>query len=273
MKNIIITIAILLISQSAFCGSDSVTVIVHRPPPFKFNISSLWNITLINNTISNINVYLFGRASRRGSEIVNAVTSEIILPPGTKSINASLFQRIDVSYNGNSGNFSEIVQRTGSFPAGEYEYCVNVKRADNNEVLGSDCEDVSVQNFSQVKLISPMNNAEVHDLYPVFSWIQPTPVSALQNLNYVLSVYEILSRQTAYNAVQSNPAFFRSPSVNSTTLRFPAVSRSFENNKRYAVQVSAYIKVDTGNVLISQSDVKSFLYIFFASSTNIVLSE
>jgi len=259
-KQILILILIFLVTRSAFSGTDSVTVILHKPPPFRFNVSSLWNITLINKTKSNINVYLTGTASSHNSEIVTATTSGILLPPGSKSINASLFQTVDVAYNGNSGNFSDIVQRTGSFPAGSYEYCVTVKGVDNNEEIGSDCEDVTVQNFSQVKLISPVNNGEVHEQYPVFSWIQPTPVSSLQYLSYVLSIYEILSRQTPYDAAQSNPAFFQSPNVNTTVLRYPVVSRNFTNNRRYAVQVSAYIKVDTGNVLISQSDVKSFTY-------------
>jgi hypothetical protein len=102
--------------------------------------------------------------------------------------------------------------------------------------------------------------AEVNDLYPVFSWVQPTPVFNNQNLNYVLSVYEILSRQTDYNAVQSNPAFFQSHYTKNTVLRYPAVSRSFRNYERYAIQVNAYIKVDTGYYLVSQSDVKSFIY-------------
>jgi hypothetical protein len=262
MKKLTINLLLIfLFSQSAFSGSDSVTVILTPPPPFRFNISSLWNVTLINNSKSSINIYLHGTASSRSSEIVNATTSGILLPPGSKSINASLFQTVDVNYNSNSGNFSDIVQQTGSFPAGDYEYCVIVKRVDNNNELGSDCENFSVQNFSQVELISPMNESEVHDLYPVFSWVQPTPVYTSQNLNYVLSVYEILSRQTDYNAVQSNPAFFQSPNLNSTVLRYPAVSRSFRNGRRYAVQVSAYIRVDTGNVLVSQSDVKSFTYI------------
>jgi hypothetical protein len=79
--------------------------------------------------------------------------------PEQKTLTLHFFQTIDISYNSNSGNFSDIVQQTGSFPAGEYEYCVTVKSADNNGDLGSDCENVSVQNFSQVELTSPINES------------------------------------------------------------------------------------------------------------------
>ncbi|MCB0727220.1 MAG: hypothetical protein KDD00_07125 [Ignavibacteriae bacterium] len=260
MKKIILTLIVSITFINSSFSQDSVTVILHQPPPFQFNVSSLWNMTLINNTNESINVYLFGTASSHKTEIVNATTSGILLPPGTKNINASQFQTIDISYNSNSGNFSDIVQQTGSFPAGNYEYCVTVKRVDNNAELGSQCEDVAVENFSQVELSSPMNEAEVNDIYPIFSWLPPTPVPPGNRLNYILNVYEILSRQTDYDAVQSNPAFFQSPYIQNTVMRYPAVSRSFRNDMRYAIQVNAYIKVDTGYYLISQSDVKSFIY-------------
>jgi hypothetical protein len=259
-KHITILVFILLITKSVYSGTDTVEVKLHSPPPFRFNVSSLWNVTLFNNSNAGINIYLIIIVSSGGKEIASAETSGIPIQPGIININASQFSKIKIDYNSKSGNFSEVVRSTGSFPAGNYKYCVTVRRFGSNEELGSECEKFEVQNISQVKIISPLNNIEVGELYPVFCWTQPTPVSALQNQSYIIKIYEVLSKQTPYNAVLSNPAFFQSPYINTTSYRYPAVSRNFDNNKRYAIQVSAYLKLDTGYALISQSEVKSFKY-------------
>lgn len=231
---------------------SQVTVTLQQPAPYKFNIASMWNITLNNTTNTTYNVELLGEAKKSNGEfIASGTTSKFILKPGMKIVNAAEIQPISVKY-GSNGTFKKIIERTGSFPAGDYDICVYVKNTDsNNATLGFDCIPVSVQNFSQLQLISPMDGADINDMYPVFSWLPPSPVDASMNLNYTLSIYEILARQTPYDAVVSNPAFFEFEKIKSTVFRYPAVSRKFSEGNKYAVQVKAY----AGNVLISESEI------------------
>jgi hypothetical protein len=251
-----ISIIAFLLFLSSGTVSAQVSITLHQPPPFRFNISSLWNVTLVNASGENLNVYLHGQASKSGEGlVVEANTSAFILQPGVKMVNASEIQPIDVKEANQT--YKDIIRSTGSIPAGEYEICVTVIDADNGVIIGTDCITHSVQNFSQVEIISPMNGSEIFELYPVFTWIPPTPVSSGAMLNYTLNIYEILGRQTPYNAVQSNREFFQFPGIRTTVFRYPAASRSFMPGKRYAVQVIAYI----GEVLISESEINDFVYL------------
>jgi hypothetical protein len=68
------------------------SITLHQPPPFRFNISSLWNVTLVNASGENLNVYLHGQASKSGEGlVVEANTSAFILQPGVKMVNADKF--------------------------------------------------------------------------------------------------------------------------------------------------------------------------------------
>ena len=95
MKNLII-IAILILIPGLTSAQVSITL--HQPPPFRFNISSLWNVTLVNASGGDINVYLHGQASKTGEGLVlEATTSVFILQPGVRTVNASQIQPIDVN--------------------------------------------------------------------------------------------------------------------------------------------------------------------------------
>ncbi len=251
---------LLIILYFFYCdlSYSQVTVILQQPPPYRFNIASLWNVTLINTTAGTYNLTLFGEARKSNNEfIVSAITKQFVLRPlETKVVNASDIQPITVDYGGGSA-IKEIIRTTGSLPAGEFNICVYARDADSgNANVGFDCLTISVENFSQVELISPINESTVEDQYPVFTWLPPTPVSANQNLKYTLSIYEILSRQTAYSSVQSNPAFFELDKIVNTVYKYPAASRRFQSEKKYAARVKAYINND----LISESEIVEFTY-------------
>jgi hypothetical protein len=175
-KLIIISILILLpgLSHAQF------SITLQQPPPFRFNISSLWNVTLVNASGSSLNVYLHGEASKTGEgKVMEATTSIFVLQTGVKMVNASEIQPIDVKESNQT--YKDIIRATGTVPAGDYEICVSLINADNGVVLGTDCIIHSVQNFSQVELISPMEGTTVAEIYPVFTWIPPTPVTSNAN--------------------------------------------------------------------------------------------
>lgn len=261
MKNTIVRIIFLCVClfgcDSVHSMTDSVKVTLKQPPKYKFNISSLWNITLKNNTNNNYSIELKGTADKTGTGIIVTATTAVfqLKANETKIVSASEITPIDVDYD---KSYQDIIEKTGSFPAGDYVICVEVKQKPENSILGSECMlNVSVENFSQVQIISPYDGAGILDMYPVFTWLPPSPVATQTQLNYTLSIYEILNRQTAYNAYQSNPEFFELKQIHSSVYRYPAVSRKFSGGRKYAVRVKAFID----DILISESEIIEFEYI------------
>jgi hypothetical protein len=73
-------------------------------------------------------------------------------------------------------------------------------------------------------------------------------------VTYRLRIAEIYGRQSPYDAIRSNPAFFENRNITSTIYQYPTGARAFEAGMRYAWKVDVYIN----NVLISESETWEF---------------
>jgi len=89
----------------------------------------------------------------------------------------------------------------------------------------------------------------------LFTWMPPSPIPPGKSIQYKINITEIFGRQTAYDALQSNPFYF-STSTNFTSLQYPLSARSFNSGSSYAWQVQAFLN---GN-LITQSEIREFTY-------------
>jgi hypothetical protein len=86
--------------------------------------------------------------------------------------------------------------------------------------------------------------------------LPPSPIPPGVKATYAIRITEIFGNQSPYDAVLSNPAFFKNQNINSNVFLYPVSGRKFQNNKRYAWKVSAYLN----NVLISESETWEFTY-------------
>lgn len=242
-----------------FCAllpvAAQVTPTLFPPPPNQLRISDLWRATLTNTTGEPIEIYLEGRVTEsRDGEIVHARSRSFTLPPGVTRLRGPQLEPIEVITS--KEPYRSIVTRTGVVPTGEYTICVFVFRASDGEELGSDCIDHTVENLSPPVLIAPDDRSTLGEPLPLFTWSPPVPLpSTRDGVTYTLRIAEILGRQSAYDALRSNPPFFERRSIRSLTFQYPVAAREFVSGKRYAWRIAA---IDSRGVELGESEVWSF---------------
>jgi len=141
----------------AFLRTDSrgqnINISVKHPFSFQFHIEDLWNITLTNSS-NPVNIYLLSTVENSSSQIIiEAKTSKFDLPTGTMNVNANQIGPIDVKEY--SKDIKRTLNRTGTFPSGNYRVCVSAVSSESNQMLSSTCNDYDILNLSQPELISP----------------------------------------------------------------------------------------------------------------------
>ena len=270
--SLLATFAMLLISQMNLMAQ--VTVVLQQPPAFQFKIESMWKITLINPTGITYKVYLHGVATESvKGQIVAVTTAPFILPPGAKVINTRelIPMNIDVS----NSKYADVIQKINSVPTGDYEICVTVINAENEQQLGMQCMEAQTQNLSQVELLQPEsrtkflsgsmgenNTDNIGDFKIIpgsfinFNWLAPSPIPPGVKASYSLRIAEIYGNQSAYDALLSNPAYYINQNIYSNVFVYPVEGRKFQSNKRYAWKVIAYLN----NSQVSESETWEFSF-------------
>ncbi|HFE63375.1 MAG TPA: hypothetical protein ENK14_03030 [Caldithrix sp.] len=256
----VVTLAFLIIFSVVSVYSQ-VTVVIHQPPPDQLKVEHLWKLDLINNTDSTFTVKLRGMVTETSEGLIlEASSSEFKLPPGFMQITRpEEISPIDVSYA--NTKYKEIIIRTGSVPAGDYEACIYVLHAQSGAELGKDCIQQQVSHPTPPQLISPADGAQITEKFPVFTWLPPIPIPPGQQASYKLKIVEILTNQSPIDAMQSNPAYFEQEDITSTSFQYPISARALYVPKPpepydgfYAWQVTALV----GGTEIGKSEVWSF---------------
>jgi len=215
----------------------------------------MWRLTLENTTQTSYIVYLVGKVEEAArGDVLTAKTKNFDLPPGTKRLRTSELGNVNIDYQ--NKEIKDMLRRTGSVPSGNYNICITVYSYPDNERLGDTCISHNVNNLTIPILISPLNKSLVSDGLPVFNWMPPSPVKASQRITYSLRIVEILSRQTAFDAMLSNPAWYEKKDLTSTISVYSIASRNFVEGSRYAWKVKAFLD----GTFINESEVWEFNY-------------
>jgi alpha-tubulin suppressor-like RCC1 family protein len=232
----------------------TVQVRLFRPPPNQLRQSDLWRIQLNNLGRVPIRVYLLGIVMEaRDGEIVNAQSTVITLQPGPTQMTGTQLEPIKLNHV--HPRYRDLYLRTGEVPSGNYTVCVYVRSAETDEELGRDCYDQSVERTSPPILVQPTDGDSLaSDVRPIFSWLPPTPISPGLTVTYTIRIVEMLGRQTPYDAMLRNPAYYEQSNLRSTTLQYPLDARPFRTDRMYAWKVSAY----AGPTLLGESEVWHF---------------
>lgn len=278
-------VPILLILISTALYSQGIVVLqLKQPPPFGFKLEKMWQVTLNNSTKQTYSVYLRGIATENSEGfIADAVTGTFTLPPGVKVVTASDIKPIKI--NETNPRYEDVVKNVGTVPNGSYEICVSVMNAETNSELANDCILTEVINLSQVELLSPEDNHSTAYGYegdanienkggsettgPLagisapqisqtkslmqFSWLPPSPVTSGQRVTYRFKLVQMYGMQSPYDAMQSNPLFYKADNLNSTIYQYPAAGRTLSGGS-YAWQVEAFVN----GTLMSSSEIRSF---------------
>ncbi len=263
-------ILLALILTTAVYSQGIVVLHLKQPPPFGFKLEKMWQVTLNNATQQTYRVYLRGVATEMTEGfIADAVTGTFTLPPGVKVVTAADIKPIKV--NETNPKYEDVVKNVGTVPNGSYDICVYVMDAGTNTELASDCISTDVLNLSQVELLSPEDNFKTSSVSDTsinnkfelnrplgsslmqFSWMPPSPISSGQRITYKLKVAQMFGMQSPYDAMQSNPLYYRADNLTSTIYMYPVAARSLSDGK-YAWQVEAYVN----GTLMSSSEVWHF---------------
>ncbi len=246
---------LLLAAATALHAQGQVMVTLVRPPDNQVRVADLWRVTLTNLTQQTYSVYLNGIVTETtDGEIVNAESKIFDLPPGTHVLDGNLLSPIKV--NSSREPYKRIVIATGTVPSGEYEVCVYVKEAGTGLELGHDCYSTRVEQVTPSIPVSPGDGDRVEDLYPTFVWTPPVPVPPRLQPHYTIRIVEIIGRQTPYDAMLSNPAFFKQEDIPVSLFSYPSGARYFQPGKRYAWQISASAQ----GFPLGESEIWSFFY-------------
>lgn len=272
--NFLLTVIIFLFI-TAIDIKAQITVVLKQPLPYQFKIENMWKVTLINPTSVAYKVYLTGTATEsHQGEIVNATSAVFNLNPGVKVVNN--YELVPMHIEAANSMYTDVVKNMGTVPTGDYEICVNVINAETGMQIGGQCMETQVFNLSEVKLLQPENKARfmssinlkddidslggaklITGSFITFTWLAPSPVPQGNKVTYSIKITEILGNQSAYDAINSNPAFYTKQNIYSNIFLYPVEGRNFGTNSRYAWQVDAYLN----NVLISESEVWEFDFV------------
>jgi hypothetical protein len=101
---------------------------------------------------------------------------------------------------------------------------------------------------------------EVENVIPLpgalltLSWLPPAPLPHGARVSYTLKMTEIVGRQSAYDAVHSNPAVILIENMALNMVQLPVAARRLQPGRSYAWQVSVYLN----GTLLQLSEVRYF---------------
>jgi hypothetical protein len=128
------------------------------------------------------------------------------------------------------------------------------------DTLGRDCiREHVVINVLPPQLIYPHDNSKVFETLPVFAWTPVSPMVSALDVTYSIRIVEIIGRQSPFAAIESNPAWFEEDMAQSTIAPYPLSAQELEPGRRYAWQVTAFVRNRKGaEGELARSEIWSF---------------
>lgn len=212
------------------------TINVQLPQAGLVQKDQLWNLVLVNNsnTTYDANIFLDLQDANTGQSILSAGTRMITLSKGVKLLNAQEIHPIqyNIGVGGFSGNY---------LPLGSYIACYTVSRNVNKqaETLTNECVRLNIVPLSPPLLNSPADKSVLKTSAPQFTWTPPSPLNMFDNLNYELSISEVLPGQAPVEAMRHNTPVYIKTNAKLSFENYPATYSKLERGKTYAWQVTA----------------------------------
>jgi hypothetical protein len=234
LKTIIVGIGFLLISTNAVKAQ----VVITAPGVLGSLIKPemLWNIIVVNQDIEPFS----GRITIVVSDAANqplfkAQSGILAFAKGVKQINYNSALPIEYSYN-------SLGQNNEWIPAGKYTVCYSLNKEVNKSVttVVDDCLDMTIDAVNPPLLNNPLDNSNLYESYPSFSWTPPAPKQLFKRLFYEFRLVEVLDQQAPIYAIQNNVPIVFKNGINTNAFVFPSSYKGLEVGHEYAWQVTAY---------------------------------
>lgn len=252
MKKIILFLAFLFPLIHSLKAQFSLTLQV--PQTGVLLKPQLWNAVVVNSYPSSRQVYLGLTLSdiATGDPILTATTQQFTIATGSLLVQESNLSPITYDYLS-----SDITDRDpeGYLPAGSYSACYTLFEIQENSgtAVAQQCTPVTVEPVSPPVLNTPFNQQPIHNFFPQFTWIPPTPLEIFSNLNYDFTLVEVGDGQSAADAMQQNLPVYTT-NVTDAYFNYPVSGNSLDTGKIYAWQVTA----KNNSEFAAQSDIWTF---------------
>lgn len=238
-------IFLLLLSCSLLRAQYVVSVL---PPPTVFGLEDLWHFTITKVGNTNHDVY---QATIRvydpsANLLLESVSQPFQISNGSKYVSKLNLQDLAPLMNtATPGSPLENLAGTGGyFPAGVYNFQYLILGRDTLsgqfEQLAEELGTQTVDLLFPPSLLMPFDNDTLDTYYPLFAWA-PGFSGSGDRIFYELLIVEEQPGQTAEQALNSNPEFFKQGGLTTTALPYPPSATSLEPNQWYDWRVTAYV--------------------------------
>ncbi len=229
-------LATFLCALLPFAIQAQITLSVVLPPAGMVQKDQLWNLALVNNYNStmDVSIYFTLQDAVSGQSVLTAGTRSLSLGKGLKLIQLRDVQPVQYNYAaaGYSGSF---------LPLGAYLACYTIKRihGEGAEAIATECVRLTISPLSPPLLNTPADRSVITDPYPPFTWLPPTPLDMFDNLQYDISVAEQLPGQSPAEAILYNTPQYISGRLRLPYGNYPSSYSKLGAGKTYAWQVTA----------------------------------
>lgn len=204
---------------------------------------NVFNYRIINNGADVRDLTVTGTIKFRNSRLQAFYKFDTRIYPGNNQFSAETITNPNWVFSENA--FKELFFDYGKLPQGTYEYCVSIalkKIVTENPVSEpvNDCIYQTVNDIFLINLVEPEDNAELHEYYPMLSWVVNYPFASA--LTYCVRVVELKKGQNNENAITRNNPIYVDNNVSPTSLVYPVTAKPLQVFQPYVWTVDAYYK-------------------------------
>ena len=256
---ILINVLLVLLSNAK---AQNYSIVAQQPISSYVGIEDLWAFTItpspggaLNQCVITIDLY----EQQTGKFVLTSKSAPFSLPNGpsyfTKYSMAPLKPISNIIYP--NPEYTNIGQN-GLIPAGNYNavYSLIGTNLQGQVVTSGSFESpFSIEILFPPTLLSPFNDDTLKVHNPTFAWAPA--FSGAQRVAYDIIITEQYDGQSAEQAVNANPAYYKQENIQTTTLAYPFAAQQLKVNQWYAWRVVARL----GNTPASRSETWRFIIV------------
>ncbi len=261
-----LSIASLLFITNLFSQNLNGTLTLNPyPSPYvsdwENNPAALGSLTLFKGEGRGFPIRIRAIVSMQGrGEVFRSITNPIELSSSPVQIinNTKLISLSDASFS--DKDYENKIKFAGRLLEGYYSACLIIESIEGTILLNNICSNFTILYPSAPQLITPVNNEllENNINYPIFQWT-PVIVPPAYQIKYTIRLVEVLSGQTAAQAISANIPHYENNQLTITALTYPIEALPLVEGKKYVWQVQA---LDQYGLPATQNQGKSEIFIF-----------
>jgi len=253
---------LILCASTAYTQGDWDATLVFDPYPSAYitdweNNPSIGQALITNGSDSTVRVRVYLTVNRGTQRIAEANSRILDFPPGSSS-NITTRELIDDQSIEYDHGIEDIAIRTGRLPEGTYQVCIRVENESGTILLSGICEEFTIVYPDPPYLIYPTDGESVLGRFPIFQWT-PVQVPVGFDIHYNLRMAELLSGQTAAQALAANMPYFEDANIGGNSLQYPISAQTLVKDRTYAWQVQV---LDKSGYPPSTNDGRSEIWTF-----------